>query len=483
MFSFHMGLKDFFKEKFGSKEIELPHQTEKKLAETVPEEKDTRATRRRLFESKMIKVFVLAVGINIMIVPRGRGDSEEIVVEQEAVSDTQILYQKLGPEFDNFLRQMQEYNIKKETKGEKQIEFEVGNFDEAETTNEEIKNLFLKTYPQNWLRRVKEVTLVPYELDVPAEYNIKTKAIAVADKRGELGGAQIVFSQNLRNVFGSMSHELGHANDWLNRTDLPQAYRIKLLHSVVERLDKGDRYHSAYVESIVNRDSRKQLMIRATEYWGEIVQFYFDKPQEAKTRLSPYDLDLIEKFLQKVAPDFNLETAALERQVRQKLVIQGVMEHRFKKQAVKMKLADIETFLDQIKQYSQELMLVAKADNPLVSQAEHDNDQDVVLEQLFSAGDKKWIEINGVYLDKIGLLNGLANLYQKADLSEEFFLLIEHRVKELCDIQNKFIQKMKMFGKEEQKKILEFQKHLEKVVRKEKINPYAIDIKAYYESR
>lgn len=472
-----MDIGKFLKENFGSKEIEikLPPANQREV-----EPKDEYATRRRLFESKMLKVFSLALGMNILAMSERQPGATEIVVEKEALSDTQVLYQKLGPEFENFLRQMKEYEVKKETIGEEPIEVGVGNFEEVETTNEEIKNLLLKTYPKNWLERVKGLVLVPYQLEAPTEYNVKGRAIAIADKRGEPGGAEIVFSQNLSNVFSAMSHELGHANDWLNRTDLPQAYRIKLLRLVVERLDKGDRYRSPYVESIINKNPQKQLMHRATEYWGEIIQFYFDQPKEAKTRLSPYDLDLIEKFLRDVAPDFNPETAALERQVRQKLVAQSVIEKRFRKQAAKMKIAHLEIFLDQIKQYSREFTAAATAVAHEPTEAA-DLDLDFVLSQVFDEGDKKWIEVDNLYLEGIGLLRSLADLHRKGGLQAEAFSLLESRIGELRDLQNKFSQKMKTFSKEEQKKIREFHARLENVVRQEQINPRDIDVQSYYE--
>ena len=71
------------------------------------------------------------------------------------------------------------------------------------------------------------------------------------------------------------------------------------------------------MEWFSNKDPQKQLMYKATEYWAEINELYFDEPAMAKTRLAAADLELIENHLKTLGIKFNFEDAERKREMRE----------------------------------------------------------------------------------------------------------------------------------------------------------------------
>src|SRR3989344_7480930 len=349
-----MGFKDFFKERlgFGDKEIDpsFAKATEDSNKNELEQEEIANpsfdkateggeikepATRRSIFESKILRVLALTTGLNVLshTIPEKPSLSPQSENYKQEHSE---LSKKLGKQFDAFLFEMETYKAQKERTSEN-IHTEVGDFEEADASSKDIKSYLEKGYPKEWLSNVRGVRLVPFELDVPAEYGLKdaggkgsAKVIAYVEKRGELGGSSIVFSKEIKNFFSATSHEMGHANDWLARTDLSDEYRINLLYNVVKRVESPDRFKSAYVESINNKDSGKQLMHKATEYFAEIVAEYLNNPKEAKTKLAPADLTLVEQHLKVSATNFNLEQAVIAREARGRIIKQGIIEKQIK---------------------------------------------------------------------------------------------------------------------------------------------------------
>lgn len=379
---------------------------------------------------------------------------------------------------------METYKAKKERTSE-DIHLEVGDFEEADASSAEVKNYLEKGYPQEWLSKVRGIRMVPFELDVAEEYNLKdgqgkskSKALANVVGRGELGGSTLSFSQDIKNFFSAASHELGHANDWLGRTDLPDEYRIKLLYNVIKRVESPDRFNSAYVESISNQEPEKQLMYKATEYWAEIVGEYLDHPKEAKTRLAPADITLIEQHLKVTAANFDPEKAVIAREARKKIIKQTVAEKQIKIAAALNHLPDTETLLVAIKKWT-------AAENRLATIVEEnenlDLDEEAILADIFTRGHKKWIKADKIFLNALDYLTALSAIYYGQDYGSDSKQTIKNYVEDYTKQMKKLDQEIKKFSSTEQEKIKKFHQYLEEALREAEVLPGSVLTEQYYE--
>ncbi len=486
-----MGLKDFFKERLGlgGKNIELRQKPEELPMTEEPEVEniDTRATRRYLFESKMLRVISLAIGLEIAGVPAKTG-VEVSPAEENYKTEQAELQKKLGPQFDGFMAAVVKYEAQKEQTSET-LSMEVGNFEEVNVANDEIKNFLYKGYPEEWLAHISGVSFIPGDLDMPEEYGIKEtkqagkpRMVAYVTRRGELGGSTVMFSKEINNFFREVSHELGHANDWLARTDLSKNDRIELFYNVVKRVQSPDRFKSAYVESINNKDKYLELNLKTNEYWAEIIQVYFDNPTEAATLLAPDDYRLIEQYLKIAAPHLDLKAAALERQVRGKLIKQELVEKKIVATLSEEGAKNPFAVLKRIKNYAATSARVGKA-GVLVEQntgdASDELDQDVILEEAFSHGDKKWLEAIAAFLATLEEISDLAQYYKEGDIDN-----CESLSRGKIEVYQSNLQTMnkqiKKFPPAEQKKIKAFYKYLENVLQEADILPSSVIPESYY---
>lgn len=490
-----MGIKDFFKNRlgFGDKEIEIK-QPSPEIPETVElemedpsyakategREVDERATRRRLFESKMLRIISLGIGLELAGAPRHVGMEQPpaiIEIEQEQAE----LQKKLGPQFEEFLFEMKQYEVQKENASE-HLSMEVGNFEAVDVPNEEIKNFLYKGYPEEWLAHISGVNFVPFDLDMPEVYGIKeTKGlgkphmVAYVEHRGQLGGSTVVFSKELKNFFSSVSHELGHANDWLARTDLSNANRIALLYHVIGRVQSPDRFQSAYVESIKNPDQYEELQLKATEYWAEIVQAYFDDPADAAKRLPAADYNLIQQFLGMVAPHSDLKQAALERHVRAQVIKQEVIEKKIKTILAEHKKTYTSFgLLDEVKKAATAASRVGSTSIPtLIEQIEaaDEAERDMILTEAFSHGNKKWIMPTTAFMGALEEKNKLVRFYKEGNIDACERDDVRDAVESYLDKTESLETSLEKFSPAEQKKIREFHKYLENALAEANIPP------------
>jgi hypothetical protein len=109
---------------------------------------------------------------------------------------------------------------------------------------------------------------------------------------------------NMVEILKNLSHEVGHANSWETDNELSLEERVDLLLDVVNRVQSKDRFYSAYVEAIHNKDTRQKLYDKTTEYWAEIYSAYLTNPES----LNYKDFNLVDKIVKKSDPNFKPKT-------------------------------------------------------------------------------------------------------------------------------------------------------------------------------
>lgn len=186
----------------------------------------------------------------------------------------------------------------------------------ATLSPEEFKELLLKTYPKGWVENeVASIQQVDVDKQMPEEYGIDGwVAGSCADGYGgERARITLMKSTKDEDIYiltnFTISHEIGHANDWRTDQEMTQEERIDLLLAVGDRLDDPDRYESWYVESIKNKDKKYEQYKKAIEYWAEICERYFYSPHDLNIK----DPRLVEGVIQKADPQFDVNHAIDER--------------------------------------------------------------------------------------------------------------------------------------------------------------------------
>jgi hypothetical protein len=190
------------------------------------------------------------------------------------------------------------------------------NPEEFDTLRQEtFKKIIYETYPKNWfVNEVDAINLSNNKLDHNQKYaenSITTAQFNNADERMDFFGYKDLYENSPDFVFGVLSHEAAHANDWDSNESLTPNQRLELALNIANRLDDKDRFMSEYVEElIVIKDSKDKLYTKTTEYWGEICEEYFTN---GKGNLSPKDVEIIEKIIKIKDPDFNVDEAISKR--------------------------------------------------------------------------------------------------------------------------------------------------------------------------
>jgi hypothetical protein len=117
-----------------------------------------------------------------------------------------------------------------------------------------------------------------------------------------------------------LTHELGHANDWMDDLNLNLKERLELLSKIADRLKSKDRFRSIpstgtatsssyyggkeYYEA-VNDGTKDGFFISAREYWAEIVSAYFLNPKELLEKY-PKDFALVDWIVKKNDPSYDV---------------------------------------------------------------------------------------------------------------------------------------------------------------------------------
>lgn len=200
------------------------------------------------------------------------------------------------------------------------VETKTGTFDEKE-----IRELLVTTYPKGWVENeVSSIEQVGESQKMPERYGTGGEVAGICAGGQGKERSQIVLlrptrSDDAKYVLNDLiPHELGHANDWNNDSEMTSAERVNLLISVGERLDDSDRFRSWYVEHIQNKDGQHERYTRATEYWAEICAAYFSTPDFMNIK----DFELVDGVVKKGDPKYNLRFNNSQRAQRENLVIE-----------------------------------------------------------------------------------------------------------------------------------------------------------------
>ncbi len=186
----------------------------------------------------------------------------------------------------------------------------------ATLTPKELRKYLVESYPKGWIENeVAAIRQVDIDERMPEEYGIEGQVAGSCaggdwDRRANITLMRLTKDDNLHVLTNStISHELGHANDWDSDQEMTEEERINLLLAVGERLDDSDRYQSWYVESIQNKDKKYELYKKAKEYWAEICRQYFYIPHDLNIK----DFRLVEGVIKKADPQFDVSSANNER--------------------------------------------------------------------------------------------------------------------------------------------------------------------------
>lgn len=146
------------------------------------------------------------------------------------------------------------------------------------------------------------------EMPLPEIYGIKKKGSDIPEveaAHASPSANEIVFSAGSRGMFwfdlSCVLHEEAHLKDWSTNKTLTLEERMTLVQEIIDRVNAPDRFHSAYVESIKNPNKQVELNTKATEYYAEITEAYFDRTHFL---LSQKDKQIIEQVVHETNPTF-----------------------------------------------------------------------------------------------------------------------------------------------------------------------------------
>lgn len=169
---------------------------------------------------------------------------------------------------------------------------------------------YLGTYPKGWQKNLASINQENKNQKLTASgLGSSGNALATTFRHGDGGKdslkAKVVFWDVTRNgrfgyVVDSISHELGHVNDW-NDEGVSYVDRLELLVKIGQRINAKDRFHSAYVESIHEDNHFRVAYDRATEYWSEICVQYFNDA----TQLHVKDFGIVDDYVHKIDSKYN----------------------------------------------------------------------------------------------------------------------------------------------------------------------------------
>jgi hypothetical protein len=232
-------------------------------------------------------------------------------------------------------------------------ELEVKGFEELGLDSQVLKQIWNEengVYPKGWIRG--EISSIEYSSKdlkqvIPGADNKYGKELSKASPAGSYSPGSITFYPSLQTTLAkyrklqdknekeiissadvgkyfdsTFSHEIGHANDWFEDKDMDRHARAQLLLKVIKRLRSDNPAKEAgsfvsgskgYVNEIENPNPLIEIELKSREYWGEIVQNYFQYPSwTAKT--FPEDYKIVDELVKKTDPNFDPIKSAIQRE-------------------------------------------------------------------------------------------------------------------------------------------------------------------------
>jgi hypothetical protein len=174
-------------------------------------------------------------------------------------------------------------------------------------SNEEMKEV-VGSLPTTYQIDAPTIRYEDEKMPLPERYGIKEKGSDIPEieaAHASPSANEIVFSAGARGSFwfdlSCVLHEEAHLKDWSTNKSLTLEERMTLVQEVIDRVNAPDRFRSAYVESIKNPNRQVELDTKATEYYAEITEAYFDRTHFL---LSQKDKQIIEQVVHETNPTF-----------------------------------------------------------------------------------------------------------------------------------------------------------------------------------
>ena len=158
-----------------------------------------------------------------------------------------------------------------------------------------------------------------------ATINCTSEVVGISSEKYGITGFEVAhFSRNDREIVFSgasydntkesileiFTHEYAHSVDWLSNYFLTTEDKIDLLQKIADRVLAEDRFKSSYVESIKSADINQEILVRAQEYFAEIVSAYLT---DGFVALPEEDRKIVSDFIKKVDPNFDRESSLQKR--------------------------------------------------------------------------------------------------------------------------------------------------------------------------
>lgn len=174
---------------------------------------------------------------------------------------------------------------------------------ETKIVDKEALEPIFATFPKGWVSgEIRKLRLYNQEPknDQWADFNRVSEDVTFYpySKNG------YTISQNI-NI--ALSHEFGHANDWVSDHESTLGERLDLLLAITDRLQSSDRYDSWNSNKAREKlaQGKRSAIGVAEEYWADICQHYFSNPEN----MNYQDFRLVDDWVKKVDPDFDVKKA------------------------------------------------------------------------------------------------------------------------------------------------------------------------------
>ncbi|MEK7211621.1 MAG: hypothetical protein AAB731_03235 [Patescibacteria group bacterium] len=336
----------------------------------------------------------------------------------------------------------------------------IGGFEQMGFSDEAMREIFEKTFPQAWTKNtVKVIGFRGHDLKLSEEYGKKlggTSAAAVCrtiSKEGGKPAVAIEFGLAAKEnspayVYNDLfAHEMAHAHDF-RLAFLPPEIKKLYLMKVAGQLYNEHRFKSNYVESIGHDDKKKEFGQKATEYFAEILSVYFADPVAAEKKLPAIDIDIVRSYLKIVAPEFDVRAAATTRK--------EIIDRQTRVDYAKKIPVELARFMEE--HDARDVEGFVKQDVAPVVSPEAAERFSYLLTEMSADVPKQWSRLQIIFHKKIGFFR-LARVYFNGQQKH----LVIPAVREAAKEQEKFDRELQKLKPKDRKKVVELFQSLEKL--------------------
>ncbi|MBU1178290.1 hypothetical protein KJ903_03635 [Patescibacteria group bacterium] len=245
-------------------------------------------------------------------------DGRSVLTPAEKIAALEeIVRGVLKGQHDDVFRRVHRKDNKNE-RGQAKDGFDTG-VEDFETLDENInsaklKKLLFAILPRNWVGETERLFYMDEQPDMPAQYGMSGDKMGAATHTDSEGVSTIDYyrpntpagklNKRVDKLVQYLLHEFGHANDPENDDTASPEDRQELLNRLIDRYLNGDnKYRSAYVEKIRQKNQGQKKYLETKEYWAEICYEYFWRPDWLKKNHAE-DFELVNWWVKKHNKDF-----------------------------------------------------------------------------------------------------------------------------------------------------------------------------------